>query len=72
MSNVVVIVFEPAAPVERLSLAGQVQQVFGVFESDTTAEHWIETFKRRCPGRWQFLITYLDSPNAIPTDSSLN
>lgn len=70
----VVVVFEPHRDGEPpLSLAEQVQQVFGPFDNDTDAEHFAETFKKRCPGiNWQFLVTPLDSSNDIPTDPESN
>jgi hypothetical protein len=65
----VVVVFQPAMRGECLTLAGQVQQVFGPFDDGDAAERFCKTFKANHPGiAWEFLVTPLDSPlSATPT-----
>jgi hypothetical protein len=68
----IVLVFNPATKCEPgLTLAGQVQQVFGPFGSDDLAEAFVQQFIKRFGPKsmngmnWEFLIIPLESPRSI-------
>jgi hypothetical protein len=57
----VVVMFQEAAPTETLSLAGQVNEVFGPFVSGEEAEAWVDSVIGYIKDR-QWLITPLSDP----------
>lgn len=58
----VVIMFEPARTAENLSLASQVNEVFGPFTTTEQATEWTEFMRLQIPGR-EWLIIPLSNPD---------
>ena len=59
-----VVMFEFAHPDEGLDASGQVNEVFGPFDSGDEAEIWVEKARRLIPNR-HWLITPMSQPNNI-------
>jgi len=57
----VVVMFEPANPGENLTLAGQVNEIFGPFDSGEEAELWCNKATKWIKNR-QWLIAPLSKP----------
>lgn len=62
---IVVVMFEPAAPSENLTLSGQVNQVFGPFETDEEAEAWTARMTNVYGATRQWLIIPVDDPKVV-------
>lgn len=60
----VVVMFEPAAKGEYLTLAGQVNEVFGPFDDGDKAQKWTEQMEKLIPNR-EWLVIPLSNLNAI-------
>ena len=62
----VVVLIEPLIPGEpEMSVAGQINQIFGGFANEGEADDWVTRFQEHHVGNFEFLITTLDSPSAI-------
>lgn len=59
-----IVMFEPAMPGEQLSLASQVNQVFGPFANGEEADAWVERACVLIPGR-EWLVLPLDDFNIL-------
>lgn len=61
----IVIMIEPAAPDEKLSVAAQINQVFGPFVTGREAEEWTNRMADIYGDTREWCIQSLDHPNVV-------
>jgi hypothetical protein len=69
---VVVVMFEPAIPGENLSLSGQVNEVFGPFETEAEADEWVERATGLIKDRQWLVIPLRDKSSLNAVDPLTN